>query len=118
MGRIGYGVVIKSQAQVNDKMRPNCPLISAKPRKLVLVDDKSGRRSKFDSVKCRSCNTDNIHREELLAAVVRATGEIEASLQLVVTVKMLRAGLVGLLPLNAICVAILPVKKSTLCRLD
>jgi hypothetical protein len=45
-------------------------------------------------------------------------GEIEADLQLMVTVKMLRAGLIDLLPLQAIRVAILPVEKSTLRGLD
>ena len=93
-------------------------MISAKPCELVLVDDKGGRRAEFNSLKCRSRHTNNVHGEELLAAVVRAMGEIEANLQLMVTVKMLRAGLIDLLPLHAIRVAILPVEESTLRRLD
>src|SRR3954463_9234727 len=111
MGRTRYGVVIKSYAEVNSEPGHNRPLISPKPRKLVLVDDKSRRRAEFDSLKCRSCHTDNVHGEELLAAVVRTMREIEASLQQVVTVKMLRARLINLLPLCAIRVAILPVEK-------
>src|SRR6202040_3699535 len=103
---------------VNGKTRPDRPLISPKPCDLVLVDDKSSRRAEFNSLKCRSCHTNNVHGEELLAAVIRAMGEIEANLQLMVTVKMLRAGLIDLLPLQAIRVAILPVEESTLRRLD
>ena len=45
-------------------------------------------------------------------------GEIEANPQLMVTVKMLRAELIDLLPLHAIRVAILPVEESTLGRFD
>src|ERR1700674_1992036 len=114
MGRIGDGVVIKSQAEVNGETRPHRPLIAAKPRELVLVDGEGGRCAEFDSLKCRSCHTNNVHGEKLLAAVVRAMGEIEASLQLMLTEKMLGAELIDLLPLHAIRVAILPVEESPL----
>src|SRR3954463_16002674 len=113
MHRTGNRVVVEAQSEVQGKTRPNRPLISAKPRKLVLVDGKSCRCAEFDPLKCFPCHTDNVHVEELLVAIVRAMGEIEASLQLVVTIKMLRTGLIDLLPLRAIRVAILPIEEST-----
>src|ERR1700674_360906 len=118
MRRISNGVVVEAQAGIKSESRPKRPLISAKPRDLVLLDRKGSWRAKVDLFERRTCRTDDRHREELLTSIVRAVREVKANRQFVVAQKMLGAEMVDLLPFDATRISILPIKEATFCGVD
>src|ERR1700685_2892126 len=101
MCRTGNGVVVEAQAEIQGETWPNRPLISAKPGDLVLLNRKTSWLAKVDLFECRTCRTDDRHREELLTPVVGTMRKIEADLQFVVAQEMLWAEMVDLLPFDS-----------------
>src|ERR1700758_3698151 len=118
MRRTANGVVVEPQSEIQGDSRPKRPLISTKPGDLVLLDRKSSWRAKVDLFECRTCCTDDRHREELLTSVVRAVREVEADLQFVVTQKMFWAEVVDLLPFDSTRISILPIKEAAFSGFD
>src|SRR5262249_18406490 len=77
---IGDRIAIKPQPEIEGQPGPGRPLIADEPGKFILMNRKNCGSAKVDSLQGRAQSANDVHRRELLSAVIRAVREIKANL--------------------------------------